>query len=301
MRPAQWAKNVFVVAPWVFALADRRPERMLAERAGSQVLWACLAFCAASSAVYLWNDVLDVESDRAHPEKRRRPVAAGELSKRAALTASALLAVGALAVGVWIDAHGAARDDGWNLGPIGGALVAYVGVNVGYGLGLKAIVLVDAFCIAAGFLLRVTAGGAAAGVEVSHWLFLCTLFLALFLALCKRRAEMSALGPDGVAHRATLGGYSPGFLDQMVGVLAACTILCYTMYTVGEGTAVKFGAEGRIVWSVPFVAFGVGRYMMLVQSGRGGGDPTRVLLGADPIFLANSLGWAGVVAWALFA
>jgi 4-hydroxybenzoate polyprenyltransferase len=163
------------------------------------------------------------------------------------------------------------------------------------------VVLVDAFCIASGFLLRLAAGGVAAEAEVSRWAFLCTLFLALFLALNKRRAELALLGEAGASTRASLQHYSLAFLDQMVSVLAACTIVAYTMYTVDPDTARKFGEGGVLFWSVPFVAFGIGRYMVLVQSGRGGENPARILLGGDGWFLANTFAWAAVVGFALFA
>jgi 4-hydroxybenzoate polyprenyltransferase len=179
-------------------------------------------------------------------------------------------------------------------------LAGYVALNLAYTLRLKSIVLVDAFCIATGFLLRVEAGGLAAQVAISHWAFLVTLFLALFLALNKRRAEMTLLGENHVEHRPSLREYSIGFLDQMTGVLAACTIVAYTMYTVDADTADKFGEDHHLFWTVPFVTFGIGRYMLLVQGGRGGDSPTKIFLGGDPWFLANTLAWAGVVLFALF-
>ena len=230
--------------------------------------------------------MLDVEKDRLHPEKSRRPIASGELPVGAALVVAAVLAVSGIAIGFAVGGE-----------PIRVAwiLLGYVTLNIAYGLKLKHVVLLDAFCIATGFLLRVVAGGAAAGAEISHWLLLCTLFLALFLGLEKRRAEIDLLGEDGAEHRSTLGQYTPAFLDQMVTVLAACTILCYAMYTVDAETAAKFGAENKLVWSVPFVAFGVGRYMYLVQTGQGGGSPTKIFLGGDLFFLLNSLAWTAVI------
>lgn len=291
MRPHQWAKNVFVLAPLVFALGDQRVEHQLRTEDVVRTLIAILAFCFASSAIYLVNDVLDVEGDRAHPEKRKRPIAAGELSIPAALVAAGALAASSLGAGVWMD-HG--------LGVMFTTVLGYVALNLAYSVRLKHVVLLDAFCIAAGFLLRIRAGGAAANAEVSHWLFLCTLFLSLFLALNKRRAEIMLLGDERELHRASLKEYSVGFLDQMVGMLAACAIVAYTMYTVDEDTLAKFGSDSRLVWSVPFVVFGIGRYMVIVQSGRGGGNPTRILLGGDPWFLANILAWGAAVGWALF-
>jgi len=158
---------------------------------------------------------------------------------------------------------------------------------------------VDVFCIAAGFLLRVIAGGLAAGAHVSQWLMLCTLFLSLFIGLCKRRAEIDLLGGDGGEHRATLTEYNCGFLDQMVTALAACTIVCYTMYTVSPEVRDKFETD-KLVWTVPFVVFGLGRYMLLVQTQRAGASPSRTLLGGDAAFVCNCVAWLATVALVVY-
>ncbi len=291
LRIDQWSKNVFVLAPLVFEAADRRIEQATETADVVRTLVAFVAFCLVSSAVYLLNDVMDAERDRAHPEKRLRPVASGELSATLALGTSLGLAVVAVVLSLLIG------GEPWPVAPLVGG---YLVLNVAYSFGLKRIVLLDVFCIATGFLFRVVAGGFAAHAEVSHWLLLCTFLLALFLGLNKRRAELVALGDNRVAHRASLEEYSVGFLDQMTSVLAACTIICYTMYTVDSDTAAKFGEGNRLVWTVPFVAFGVGRYMLLVQGGRAGEKPTRVFLGGDALFLLNLLAWGGVVLLALF-
>ena len=173
-------------------------------------------------------------------------------------------------------------------------------MNYAYSIRLKHVVLVDAFCIAAGFLFRVQGGALAVGVEVSHWLFLCTLFLSLFLALCKRKAETDLLGDGAESHRKILREYNGPFLDQMITLLAACTVVAYTMYTVSDVTSLKFGEDHILVWTVPFVVFGLGRYMLLVNTQRGGGSPTRVLLGGDLAFLVNGLGWLTVVVVSLY-
>ncbi len=290
LRPHQWSKNVFVLAALVFAAGDRRAGRELTGESVLSALVAFAAFCLASSAVYLLNDVLDVEKDRAHPEKRHRPVASGELPIRAALAWAVVLFALALVL--------AATWGGGNA--VAATLAGYGALNVAYSAWLKKIVLVDAFCIATGFLLRLAAGGQAAGAEVSHWAFLCTLFLALFLALNKRRAEIALLGEESVNHRPSLQQYTVPFLDQMVGVLAACTIVAYTMYTVDPDTAQKFGGEQRLVWSVPFVAFGIGRYMVLVQSGQGGENPSKIFLGGDRWFLVNTVAFTAVVLFGIF-
>jgi len=288
MRPHQWTKNLFVLAALAFAAGDRTEAlERTSLRAG---LWAFLAFCLASSAVYLGNDVVDVERDRAHPEKRLRPIASGALPVPLALVAAGALFAAALGL-AWGLAGGAA---------VAALVAAYGLLNLAYSTGLKRVVLVDAFCIAGGFLLRLAAGGVAAGAAVSRWAFLCTLFLSLFLALEKRRAELGALGEESARTRPGLASYSLAFLDQMVSVLAACTIVAYTMYTIDPDTARKFAGANVLFWSVPFVAFGIGRYMVLVQSGRGGENPARILLGADGWFLLNTLLWGATVGYALF-
>lgn len=287
LRPHQWVKNVFVLAALIFAHGERG--HLLAWGPDvERTLLAFAAFCLGSSAIYLLNDVLDVESDRKHPEKRHRPIASGAVSIPLALGSSVLCALlaGLLAWRAGGEPH-----------PVWVVVAIYVTLNFFYSMRLKHIVLVDAFCIAAGFLLRVQAGGYAAGASISHWLMLCTLFLALFLALCKRRAESDLLGEGRGEHRAILLEYNTAFLDQMMTVLAACTIVTYTMYTVAQETSLKFGAERPLVWTVPFVVFGLARYMLLVQTQKGGGNPTRLFLGGDVAFLVNTLLWGATVLW----
>lgn len=290
LRPHQWVKNVFVLAALFFSAGEQRSWDSANLEAVWHTLLALVAFCLGSSAIYLINDVVDVESDRAHPSKRKRPIAAGDVSIPVALALSACCVVAALTVG-WL---AGGRPPG-----VAAVVLGYMLLNLAYSLRLKHVVLLDAFCIAGGFILRVLAGGLAAGAQVSHWLFLCTLFLALFLALAKRRAESDLLGETRADHRAILLEYDRGFLDQMVTVLAATTILCYAMYTVDEGTIARFGSA-RLIWTVPFVVFGLGRYMLLVQTQRGGGSPTRVLLGADGPFLVNALLWVAATGLIVF-
>ncbi len=287
MRPQQWSKNVFVLAALLFAWGDNQLVRGSWQEAAQHVLLAFAAFCLASSAVYLLNDVQDVESDRRHPEKRHRPIASGALSVKAALSLSLLCVIAALGL-AWLAAPAVV----W-------LLIAYVVMNIAYSMRLKHVVLVDVFCIAGGFLFRVAAGGEAAGIQISSWLFLCTLFLALFLALNKRRSEIALMGVNQVATRAILREYPLPFLDQMVTALAACTILCYAVYTADAETAAKYGEGHRLAWSVPFVVFGVARYMLLVQSGTQGDNPTKVFLAGDKLFLANNLLWLAAVTAAI--
>lgn len=286
LRPHQWAKNVFVLAAIGFALGDRTLGVSDVHSAIVSVLLAFGAFSLASSAIYVLNDLMDVEADRLHPEKCRRPIASGELSEGAARILAVAVALLA-AVLAWLA--------GGEPFPVWAILSAYAAINVAYSLGLKRVVLIDVFCIATGFLLRVAVGGAAAEIEISRWLLLCTLFLALFLGLNKRRAELALLGENAAEHRANLAQYTTGFLDQMIGVMAACTIVCYTLYTVDDLTASKFGEGNRLIWSVPFVVFGLARYMLLARAGTDTGNPTRVFLGGDGLFALNTLAWLGVV------
>ncbi len=288
LRPPQWVKNIFVLAALFFSWGEQGS--ILFGDPLWRALLALFAFCLGASAVYLVNDVLDVESDRRHPEKRLRPIAAGEVSVPLALATAAACVIASFALA-------------WSAG--GGeltvlAIVAcYVLLNFLYSLKLKHLVLVDVFSIATGFVLRVLGGAAAARVFVSHWLLLCTIFLSLFLALCKRQAEISLLGEDRGSHRKILLEYSPAFLDQAVTIVAACTIVCYTMYTVATDTVLKFGSD-RLVWTIPFVVFGLFRYLLLVQTKGGGGSPTRLLLGGDTTFVLNCFAWLGLVSAIVF-
>ena len=286
MRPHQWVKNMFVFAALVFARGTQGNlfggDRWDIYR----TLLAFAAFCLGSSAIYLVNDVLDVESDRAHPEKRLRPIASGELPVRFALAAALVAGIGAYTLATL--AAGYPHSVSW-------VLLGYMLLNLAYSVRLKHVVLLDVFCIATGFLLRVKAGGLAAHYHVSQWLMLCTLFLALFLGLCKRRAEIDLLGEERGNHRVNLRHYTLGFLDQMTTLLAAVTVVFYTMYTVSPENVDKFGPGHHMIYSVPFVVFGLARYLFLVDTQRGGGSPTRVLLGGDALFVVNALGWLAVV------
>ncbi|MEE2940240.1 MAG: decaprenyl-phosphate phosphoribosyltransferase [Planctomycetota bacterium] len=296
MRPHQWVKNVFVLAALVFALGEAGPEAPSAADRVVRVLLATAAFCLGASAIYLVNDVVDVESDRQHPKKRKRPIAAGELSIPAALVASVGCVLGSLALADRATPSAETVDAGSVMTVVG----VYMASNLLYSLKLKHLAIVDAFLIALGFMLRVVAGAYAAAAPISHWLLLSTLFLALFLAFCKRRAEMDLLGEGASQHRKNLGQYTPEFLEQVTSVLAGCAIITYAMYTVDEGTAAKFGEDNDLVWSVPFVVFGLFRYLLLVQRQEGGGSPTRVLLGGDVIFVINALLWGSMVLGCLF-
>jgi 4-hydroxybenzoate polyprenyltransferase len=266
MRPRQWSKNLLVFAGLVFAAKLGDASRWV------EALAAFAAYCAISSAAYLVNDVRDREDDRLHPVKRARPIARGELSPRAALVLAAGLAAVALAL-VAV------------LGPVSVAfLLAFAALQAGYTLALKHIVLLDVLAIGALFVIRAAAGAAAVDVRISPWLLLCTALLALFLALAKRRGELVLVGARQAPGRPVLEGYSLELVDQLVAIVASSTVLAYSVYTL---TARDSKA---LLATVPFVIFGVFRYLLLVHRDDVGEEPEQVLLTDVPIILAVA-GW----------
>jgi 4-hydroxybenzoate polyprenyltransferase len=275
LRPAQWAKNTFVLAPLVFAGGLAEPGALV------RALGAFAAFCAASSAVYLTNDLRDREQDRNHPRKSRRPIAAGTLPVGVAVAAATVLGAGALA-----GAAALGRDFAL-------ALVAYLALQVLYTLWLKRVVILDALAIALGFVLRVYAGAAAVAVAVSPWLFLCTIFLALFLAFSKRRHELVLLADGASNQRGVLSEYSPAFLDQMMNVVTASAVVCYALYAVAPETVAKHGGRSLLI-TVPLVLFGIFRYLYLVYQRQEERNPTEAIL-RDPPFLINMALWGAAV------
>ena len=276
LRPRQWSKNLLVFAGIVFAakLGD-------AARWGEAVA-AFAAYCAASSASYLWNDVRDVESDRRHPIKRLRPIARGELGARTAVVVAAALALLALAVAGW-------------LGIPSLLLMAAFLVGQGwYSLTLKHVVLVDVMAIGALFVLRAAAGAEAVHVRISPWLLLCTALLALFLALAKRRGELVLVGAEEAPGRPVLSGYSLALVDQLVTVVAASTVIAYSLYTFTARDSKAMMA------TIPFVLFGVFRYLLLIHRHDAGEEPELVLLNDVPILLTVA-GWVVTAAVILVA
>jgi len=275
LRPAQWAKNAFVLAPLVFAHRLEEPRQLAA------AALAFVAFCAASSAVYLVNDLADREQDRQHPVKRLRPIASGALPVPAAWVAALALAAAAALAATRLD-------------PLFGAcLAAYVALNLLYTFSLKHIVILDVMSISAGFVLRVMAGAAAIGVVVSSWLLLCTTFVALFLAFSKRRHELMLLAASAANQRRVLDQYSPTFLDQMINVTTASTVICYALYAVAPETAAKLGTP-YLIATLPLVLYGIFRFLFLLYQRPGPRNPTEAIL-RDPPFLANLALWAGLV------
>ncbi|MEA2692841.1 MAG: hypothetical protein QOJ16_2228 [Acidobacteriota bacterium] len=271
MRPTQWPKNLFVLAPLVFG-------RLLGDHAAIlHALVALAAFCLASSTVYLINDIKDREEDRNHPLKRHRPLAAGTLSVTAAVVALALLAAAAIALAVSLGTSFAL------------ILGGYIVLNVFYTGGLKHVVILDVMIISAGFVLRVLAGAAATGVQVSSWLLLCTIFLSLFLAFSKRRHEITLLAEGATSQRRVLDHYSVAFLDQMINVVTASAVVSYALYAVAPETVEKYHTQ-HLVYTLPMVLFGIFRYLYLMYQQPGERNPTEAILG-DPPFLINMVLW----------
>ncbi|HEU4383750.1 MAG TPA: decaprenyl-phosphate phosphoribosyltransferase [Anaeromyxobacteraceae bacterium] len=280
LRPRQWTKNALLLAPLVFAHRVTNPGSV------RSALLAVVAFSLLASAVYLGNDLADRDRDRAHPVKRERPVAAGLLSPGWAGGAALLLGAASLLLA-------------WALGAVFFAwCVGYLALQALYAGVLKQVAVVDVFAVAAGYVLRVVAGAAAIQVPVSNWLYLCTLLLALFLALEKRRAEILLLGAEAEHHRGILSAYSVGLLDQLSGIAAAAAVLAYSLYTLAPDTAQKFGSD-RLKYTIPFVLFGIYRYLWLSHRAGEGGEPERVLLRDGPTQL-NLVGWLATVAWAIY-
>jgi 4-hydroxybenzoate polyprenyltransferase len=284
LRPHQWVKSSFVLVALVFS--KHLFDGAYAWRAAA----ATLCFCALSGAVYAFNDVKDVEADRLHPTKKRRPIAAGELSENTALWAAAILATGALA--------GAAALS------IDLALVcaAYLAQNLLYSLRLKQVAFVDVMLIASGFLLRVYAGAVAIDVPASPYLLWCTMLLATFLGLGKRAHEMAwaEQAGRGVADtRAALAGYSPRVVRAAMIVLAIATCAAYVLYTQDAHTVEFFGTR-RLVWSTPFAVIGIVRFLQLALWRPREDSPTEAML-RDPAFLANLLAWGAVIVWIVYA
>jgi 4-hydroxybenzoate polyprenyltransferase len=280
LRPHQWTKNLAVFAALVLSkhLFEAEPLR--------RSFLAFVLFCALSGTVYLLNDVADFERDRLHPLKRLRPIARGALPRKAA----ALMAIG-LAI--------ASTGTSLLLGPLFAACaVAYLILNLLYSFYLKDAVILDVLCISLGFVLRAVAGALAIGVLISEWLLVCTLLLALFLALAKRRHELVSLSTTAVGHRKSLSEYSPYLLDQMISVVAASTLIAYAVYTMSPDTVAKYRTD-RLAWTIPFVLYGIFRYLYLVHQKEQGGSPTDILITDRPLLLTVAL-WAAAIVFIVY-
>jgi 4-hydroxybenzoate polyprenyltransferase len=270
LRPRQWAKNLFVFAGLIFSQSLFSP-----------LVWPALAafviFCALSGAVYVFNDLADLEKDRLHPAKRNRPIARGALPVPAAAALGVGLLAGSLIAAAFL--------------PLGFGLTAaaYAALLIAYSIWLKHIVIVDVLTVAVGFVLRAVAGAEAIAVEISGWLVICTILIALFLALGKRRHEYRTLRGEAAAHRPILAEYSESFLDQMVAVVTASTVTAYALYTMSPETVAKFNTRLLPV-TLPFVLYGIFRYLYLLYRRELGGNPSDLLLN-DRALLVNTGLW----------
>jgi 4-hydroxybenzoate polyprenyltransferase len=267
LRPYQWTKNLVIFAPLIFAKELTHQQNVLLSFA------AFVTFCFLSSGVYLVNDVLDFEKDRHHPEKRNRPIAAGRVNLRTALTIGILLFIGSVTA-AWFLGRGFLE-----------VVVLYLFVTLGYNFYFKKIAILDVMAISIGFVLRAIAGSEVIQVVSSFWLLLCTFLLALFLALSKRRHELVFLNENAIRHRANLAEYSPYLLDQMIGVVTASCVLAYTLYTVSDETVAKFHTN-RLSLTIPFVYFGIFRYLYLIHQKKEGGKPSRHLYSDKPLLVS---------------
>ena len=272
LRPEQWTKNLFVFAALVFA------KRLTDLDAAARAAAAFVIFCALSGAVYLVNDVFDREQDQRHPLKALRPIASGAIGPSLALATAAALSVVALA-------------GAFALGPpFFAAAAAYLALLCAYSIVLKHIVILDALTVAAGFTLRAAAGAAAIFVPISHWLLVCTTLLALFIALSKRRHELTLLAETATDHRPILGDYTPYLLDQMISVVTASTLIAYAYYTISPETTAKFDTT-LLSLTIPFPLYGIFRYLYLVHRRDLGGSPADLLLNDRPLLVCVAL-WA---------
>jgi len=280
LRPEQWTKNLIIFGGLLFG------QRLFDLHSAAYATAAFAVFCALSGVVYLLNDVADRDADRRHPLKRHRPIASGELSTSTALVAAGIIGIGGLAIAFLLRTE------------FGFLATAYVALLALYSGPLKHIVIVDVLTIAIGFVLRAAAGAAVIDVPISNWLLFITILGALFLALSKRRHELVLLADDATSHRPILQEYTPYLLDQMIAVVTASTLVAYAFYTVNPETVEKFHTT-RLALTLPFLLYGIFRYLYLVHQKEGGGSPAAMLLNDRPLLLCVAL-WALAVALIIY-
>jgi 4-hydroxybenzoate polyprenyltransferase len=275
-RPSNWIKNLIVFAALIFAKQYQIPEKF-----GLAVV-AFIAFCLGTSAVYIFNDVLDRENDKLHPIKSQRPIASGKVPIWMAIILAALLFLGGSIISLLINVYTFL------------ALFVYVIINLAYSAVLKHIVIIDVMTIAAGFILRAVAGGLAISVPISPWLLVCTTLLALFLGFGKRRHELWLLSDNAADHRKALDNYSVPFLDQMISVVTASTVVAYAFYTLSPEVVEHFQTKWLSA-TIPFVIYGIFRYQFLIFKREEGGSPTMLLLTDPPLLICVVLWLASVI------
>ncbi len=266
MRPKQWVKNLLVFSALIFS------ENLLAGTRLLRSIAAFVAFCLVSGAVYIINDIVDRENDRMHPKKRLRPIASGKLPLSTAAIAAVIAVIIGIGGGFYLDRR------------FGLVIAAYFLLQLAYSFMLKKVVVLDVMVVAAGFAMRAIAGTYVISVQISPWLFVCAILLALFLALAKRRHELLFLEGGGISHRSVLGKYSETLLDQMIAVATSATVIAYCLYTIAPETVRKFGTHNLIL-TVPFVLYGIYRYLYLVYRREEGGAPEKVLFTDLPLIV----------------
>ncbi|MGC8745320.1 MAG: decaprenyl-phosphate phosphoribosyltransferase [Candidatus Saccharicenans sp.] len=271
LRPKQWTKNLFVYAPLVFSV------KLFDFRSFIIATQAFFSFCLVSGALYTFNDLCDVEEDRLHPLKKNRPLASGSLKKSTAIATLILAGFTGLLLSLSVNL---------NFFLI---IISYLLIQVLYSSWLKHVVIIDIFAVATGFFLRVIGGALAIQVAISSWLLICTILLALFLSMTKRRHEYFLLMDKAASHRPILKEYSPYLLDQMVAVVTASTLIAYCLYTISEETVAKFGTR-NLIFTTPFVLYGIFRYLYLVHQKNQGGTPEEIVLRDKPLMI-NIILW----------
>jgi 4-hydroxybenzoate polyprenyltransferase len=280
LRPRQWTKNLLVFAGLIFSGGLHEPGLV------ARSALAFFLFCLLSGAIYLINDVMDAERDRVHPQKRHRPVASGRLPRGVALVGGIALLIGAAVASFLLGV------------PFGVVATLYAVLLSAYSAGLKHVVIVDALIIAAGFVLRALAGVVVLGIEPSYWLLLCTILLALFLTFGKRRHEILALEDGATDHRPILSEYTPQLLDQMIAVVTASTLMAYALYTMAPETQARLGTS-RLPATIPFVLYGIFRYLYLLYRRELGGNPSEHFL-TDRALLVDVALWSATVIAVLY-
>ena len=274
LRPWQWIKNLFIFLPLIFG------GKLLVFPANLMTVLACILFSLAAGVSYLVNDIIDAEKDKLHPTKSNRPVASGKVSKKNAAITALILGVISIVLSFKLNIN-----FGW-------VVVLYLIFNLIYSVFLKDIVIIDVFCIGGFFLLRIMAGSAVTGIELSHWILIMTVLLALFLGFNKRRQELKLLEDKAKPHRFVLTKYSLYFIDQMITVITSSLIIAYMLYAVDAKTVSEFGTR-NLMYSVPFVYYGIFRYLYLIHKVKIEGDPTLVLL-SDKMMQINIVLWIGI-------
>jgi len=266
MRPEQWVKNFFVFTALLFS------KNLLNLSKDIEAIVGFTVFCMITGCAYMINDLVDLEKDKLHPVKSLRPLASGKLKKDTAVKTIVLVCLASLFFAFYMNVL------------FGFIVLAYFLLNIGYSIYLKNIVIIDVVSIAAGFVLRVLGGAVIISVVASQWLILCTILLSLFLGFSKRRHELILLEDNATSHRRVLEHYSPYFLDQMIAVVTASTLICYALYAMSKDTIEKLGTS-KLIYTIPFVLYGIFRYLYLVHQKEEGGSPTEIMFTDKPMII----------------